>query len=70
MELPMGRGDPTGPRGGTHRNRGSNIPTPRHSRWNILAHPSALSEPTLLWAAKGVLCPHVGGTETHRAHFP
>ena len=41
---------------------------PRHSRWNVLAHPSALSEPTLLWAAKGVLCPHVGGTVTHRAH--
>ena len=44
------------------------VPTaPRHSRWNVLAHPSALSEPTLLWAAKGVLCPHVGGTVTHRA---
>ena len=41
---------------------------PRHSRWNVLAHPSALSEPTLLWAAKGVLCPHLGGTVTHRAH--
>ena len=45
------------------------VPTaPSHSRWNVLAHPSALSEPTLLWAAKGVLCPHVGGTVTHRAH--
>ena len=41
---------------------------PRHSRWNVLAHLRALSEPTLLWAAKGVLYPHVGGTETHRAH--
>ena len=27
----------------------------------------ALSEPTLLWAAKGVLYLHVGGTVTHRA---
>ena len=41
---------------------------PRHSSWNILVHFRALSGPTLLWAAKGVLCPHVGGTETHRAH--
>ena len=28
-----------------------------------------LSEPTLLQAAKGVLCPHVGGTETHQAQY-
>ena len=41
---------------------------PRHSRWNVLVNLRALSGPTLLWAAKGVLCPHVGGTETHRAH--
>ena len=41
----MGSGVPTGPRGGTHRARGSNIPTPQY------------------------LCPHVGGTETHRAHY-
>ena len=73
MELPIATGDPTGPRGGTHRDRGSNIPIavppiPRHSRWVVLMHVSALSEPTLLWAAKGVLCPHEGGTETHRAH--
>ena len=27
-----------------------------------------LSEPTLLWAAKGELFPHVGGTDLHRAH--
>ena len=39
---------------------------PRHSRWNVLVHFRAFSEPTLLWA-KGVLYPHVGGTETHRA---
>ena len=45
------------------------VPTaPRHSRWNVLVHLHALSGPTLLWAAKGVLCPHVGGTVTHRAH--
>ena len=45
------------------------VPTaPRHSRWNVLVHFRAFSEPTLLWAAKGVLCPHVGGTVTHRAH--
>ena len=42
---------------------------PRHSRWFILTHVSVLSEPTLLEAAKGVLCPHVGGTETHQTHF-
>ena len=41
---------------------------PRHSRWNILVHFRVLSGPTLLWAAKGVLYRHVGGTETHRAH--
>ena len=35
---------------------------PRHSRWIILVHSCALSDPTLLQAAKGVLCPHVGGT--------
>ena len=27
MEIPIGSGVPTGPRGGTHRARGSNIPT-------------------------------------------
>ena len=31
----MGKGDPTGPRGGTHRNRGSNIPTPRYQRHRV-----------------------------------
>ena len=70
----MGRGDPTGPKGRDPSESWVQYPNPavptapRHSRWNILAHPSALSEPTLLWAAKGVLCPHVGGTVTHRAH--
>ena len=28
MEMPIGSGIPTGPRGGTHRARGSNILTP------------------------------------------
>ena len=73
MEMPMGSGVPTGPRGGTHRDRGSNIPTQRYQRHRVthagsyLRTQSALSEPTLLWAAKGVLCPHVRGTETHQA---
>ena len=33
----------------------------------MLTHSGVLSEPTLLKAAKDVLCPHVGGTETHWA---
>ena len=41
---------------------------PRHARWIILAHSFALSDPTLIKAAKGVLYPHVRGTVTHRAH--
>ena len=32
-----------------------------------LTHINALSEPTLLWAAKGDLYPHVGGKGSHRA---
>ena len=30
---------------------------------------SVRSELTLLWAAKGDLCTHVGGTESHRARM-
>ena len=30
MELPIAMGGPTGPKGGTHQNRGFNIPTPRY----------------------------------------
>ena len=33
MEMPMGLGVPTGPRGGTHRDRGSNIQTLRYHRY-------------------------------------
>ena len=69
----MGLGVPTGPRGETHRACGSNIPTPRYHRYRVthaesyLRTQHALSEPTLLYAAKGVLYPHVGGTVTHWA---
>ena len=35
VEMPMGMGVPTGPRGGTHRDRGSNIPTPRYKRHRV-----------------------------------
>ena len=31
----MGLGVPTGPRGGTHRALGSNIPTPRYQRHRV-----------------------------------
>ena len=31
----MGSGVPTGPRGGTHQDRGSNIPTPQHHRYRV-----------------------------------
>ena len=54
MEIPMGSGIPIGPRGGTHRDRGSNIPNPaaplvpRYSRWFVLKHRGAFSEPTLI----------------------
>ena len=66
MELPMESGGPIGPRGGTHQDCGSNIPTPRYHRYHVTHAGSylhtycALSEPTLIWAAKGVLYPHVG----------
>ena len=35
MKMPMGSGIPTGPRGGTHWSRGSNIPTPRYHRHRV-----------------------------------
>ena len=35
VEMPIGSGVPTGPRGGTHRDRGSNIPTPRYHRYRV-----------------------------------
>ena len=31
----MGSGGPTGRRGGTHRNRGSDVPTPRYHRYHV-----------------------------------
>ena len=65
IQLGQGEG-PIGIVGPISQPRGTKAP--RHSRWNVLVHLRALSEPTLLWAAKGVLCPHVGGTVTHRAH--
>ena len=40
---------------------------PRHARWIILAHFVCVLLPTLLWEAKGDLCPHIGGAETHKA---
>ena len=65
-----GIGRPTGP-----VKSGSNVPTPRvpsiprHARWVILTHWYALSDPTLIWAAKGVLIPHIGGVVSHQARF-
>ena len=35
VEIPMRLGVPTGPRGGTHRDRGSNVPTPRYHRYRV-----------------------------------
>ena len=70
MELDIAMGGPTGPRGGSHWNRGFSIPIPRHHRYRVThagSYLRAFSEPTLLEAAKGVLYPHVGGTVTHRA---
>ena len=60
----MGSGVPTGPRGGTHRDRGSNIPTQRYHRYRVthtgsyLRTQRAFSEPTLIWEAKGDLHSH------------
>ena len=73
VEMPMGSGVPTGPRGGTHWARGSNISTPRCHRYRVThADPYSRTrrfpEQLLLWAAKGDLCPHVDGAESHRAH--
>ena len=58
----MGSGVPTEPRGGSHRDRGSNIPAPRYHLYCITHTDSykrawALSEPTLIQAAKGDLHP-------------
>ena len=33
--MPMGFGVSSGPRGGTHRDRGSNVPTPRYHRYYV-----------------------------------
>ena len=55
---------------------GPNVPTPRvpsiprHARWLILAHCVFVLYPTLLWAAKGDLFPHIEGAESHRARRP
>ena len=52
---------------------GSNFPTPRvpsvphHVRWFILAHCVCFLSPTLLWAAKDDLFPHIGGAVSHQA---
>ena len=60
----MGSGVPAGPRGGTHQDRGSDIPTPWYHRYRVthagsyLRTQRAFSEPTLIWAAKGDLHPH------------
>ena len=55
---------------------GSNVPNPRwYHRYRVTHAGSysrtqhAFSEPTLLYAAKGVLYPHVGGTVTHQAQL-
>ena len=45
---------------------GSNVPTLRYHRYRVTHAGSysrtfALSEPTLLWTAKGDLIPHIGG---------
>ena len=60
----MESGLPTEPREGTHRDRGSNIPSRQYHRYRAthaglyLRTQSAFSEPTLIWAAKGDLHPH------------
>ena len=70
----MGSGVTTGPRGGTHGARGSNIPTPRYHRYRVTHAGSychtvmCFLQPTLFWAAKGDLVPHVGGAVSHRDH--
>ena len=71
----MESGVPTGPRGGTHRDRGSNIPTPQYRRYRVthagsyLRTQHAFSEPTLIWAAKGDLPLMNRGVVSHRARF-
>ena len=69
VEMPMGLGvpmdqgeGPIGIAGPISQPRGT-IDTVTHAG----SYLCALSEPTLLWAAKGVLYLHVGGTVTHQA---
>ena len=71
----MGSGVPTGPRGGTHRDRGSNIPTPRY-QWHRVTHAGSYLRTNVRFLSqlyfrqlRVLLCPHVGGTETHEAHL-
>ena len=40
---------------------------PRHRHWLVLVHYVRFLLPTLLWAAKGDLIPHIGGAESHQA---
>ena len=57
MEMPVEMSGPTGPRGGTHRDRGSNVPTPRYHRYHVThagpysRNQRALSGPNLTWAS-------------------
>ena len=36
VEMPMGSGIPTGPRGRTHRDRRPNVPTPRYHQYRVM----------------------------------
>ena len=59
-----GIGCSTGPAGIRPIKCGSIVPTPRYHRYRVTqadpySRTNALSEPTLLWAAKGDLIPHV-----------
>ena len=75
MELPIATSGPPRPRGGTHWDCGSNIPTPRYHRCCIPLAGSYLRTCVRFLSqlysrrAKGVLYPHVGGTMTHRARI-
>ena len=73
-ELLIATCGPTEPRGGSHQDRiVGPISQPRgtiYTTSRTLDHTyalCALSEPTLIKAAKRVLYPYVGGTATHRA---
>ena len=72
----MESGRPTGPGQGLINNVGAMSQPHGYTQYRIM-HPGsylriqrAFSEPTLLQAAKGVLCLHVGGTVTHQARIP